>query len=103
MQRLSSATGPHVWAEVSTLRPNTQGSGLAPSPRAGSVSALSSPALQSAPLPRSPVELLVLGVRSIVRRAHGQQHDVLARGLLERQCHWDAAAFPGQVWLDAKH
>lgn len=50
-----------------------------------------------------PVELLVLGMRAIIGRPHGQQHDVLACGLLKSQSHGNTAAFPGQVRLNAKH
>lgn len=53
--------------------------------------------------PLTPVELLVLRVGAIVSRAHRQQHDVLARGLLEGQCHRDAATLSGQVGLHAEH
>lgn len=86
------------WAEVSPQLASNTGSSRLPQPRAGSVSALSSPhPLQSASSVLTPVELLVL-VRSIVRRAHGQQHGVLA------VASWSVSVtgccrLPGQVWL----
>lgn len=50
-----------------------------------------------------PVDLLVLRVCTIVRGAHGQQHDIAAGGLLEGQGDRDAAALPRQVWLHSKN
>ena len=41
----------------------------------------------------SDVDLLVLGVRAVVARAHRQQDDVLARRLLQSQRHRD-----GSTW-----
>lgn len=61
----------------------------------------SGPLLQKLRVP--PVDLLVLGVRSIVGRSQRQQHDVPARSLLEGQGHWDASSFTGQVRLHTKH
>lgn len=50
-----------------------------------------------------PVELLVLGVSSIIGRSHGEQHDVTSCGLLEGQGDGDAPTLTGQVGLHAEN
>ena len=49
------------------------------------------------------VNLLVLGVSSIVGGSHGQEDDILAGGLLEGQGDGDTAPLPGQVRLHTVH
>lgn len=49
------------------------------------------------------VDLLILTVSPVITSPNGQQHDILPRGLLEGQGHWDAAPFSCHVWLRPVH
>lgn len=51
----------------------------------------------------TPVELFILGVRSIVRRSHRKQHDVASCGLLEGQGDWNAATLTCQIRFHTKN
>lgn len=50
-----------------------------------------------------PVDLFILGVRSVVRGSQRKQHDVASCGLLEGQGDWNAATLTCQIRFHTKN